>query len=71
MATEYGYNEFHGIEIQAIVKRVDRRWTLWLIGGQWLERDIKAELDDGMAFIVDKDDGRTNGIYLVQAERGD
>ena len=71
MAEENQYNEFHGITVEAILRREDRRWTLWVIGGPWLEQDLRAELNDGMAFVIDREDGRTNGIYMKQVERGD
>ena len=63
-------NEYHGIQIEAYVVREDRRWKIWLLPGGWIERDLKAEIEEGMAFAVDKEDGRTNGIYLKQVEYG-
>ena len=63
------FNEYHGITVEAVLCRKDRRWTVWLLPGPWIEQDLRAELDDGMALVVG--DGRTNGIYLKQVERGD
>ena len=66
---ENKFNEFHGVTVEAVLCRKDRRWTVWLLPGPWIEADLRAELDDGMAFVVG--DARTNGILLKQIERGD
>jgi hypothetical protein len=63
-------NEYHGISVEAFLKREDQRWTIWILGGPWIDADLKAELNDGMAFVIDKKDDRTNGIYLKQVSYG-
>ena len=69
MGEENKFNEYHGITVEALLKREDRRWTVWLLPGPWIEADLKAELDDGFALVIG--DKGTNGIYLKQVQRGD
>ena len=58
---------YHGLKAEALLLREDRRWTIWLLSEIWVEKDLRAELDDGTVFVM-KRDGRTNGIYFEQAD---
>jgi hypothetical protein len=65
-------NEFHhGVPGEVLFRRIDRRWQIIIFSSLWMENDIRAELSDGTAFIIDPENTRTNGIVLSQVERGD
>ena len=60
-----------GIEAMAKIYRLNGRWGFVLISVPWVEDDMRRELNEGMAFIIDPDNERTNGIPFVQTQRGD
>ncbi len=69
--SKYQYSEYYGIKGEIWLRREGRRWKGFIIVGEWLEKDLRAELEEGFALAIDINSPRTNGIPLVQVERGD
>ena len=61
----------NGVEGRAFLWRHDGRWKMNLFTAPWLEDDLRSELKQGFALIVDPKSTRTNGIDFIQIERGD
>ncbi len=50
-------NSIYGIRCPAWLRRSQGKWLLVLMPNDWLEEDLKRELEAGTVFELDKDTG--------------